>query len=421
MNQEGRVPFLDLATPHLALEEEFVSIFRSIVRTSRFVGGEVIEEFEQEFAQFCGVQHSVGVGSGTDALRLALIAAGLQPGETVITVPNTFIATTEAISQAGGCPDFVDVDDRTYCMDPRKLKEYLERRCRFDPATGKLVNQETSRPIAAILPVHLYGQMAEMDAILDYAKRYKLFVIEDACQAHGAECFVENRWRRSGSLGLAGAFSFYPGKNLGAFGEAGAVTTNDPLLANRVRMLRDHGQREKYHHETEGYNGRLDAIQAAVLFTKLRYLSEWNEKRRSIALQYDEVLRSVPTVIHPYESPRNKAVYHLYVIRTKKRDELQAHLNEAKVATQIHYPVPLHLQRAYAALGYKEGDFPVSERAAAEVLSLPMYPHLELRQVERIAGEVVNWALKRHNETKNAPAATTVLPSVIANPARIDN
>src|SRR5437660_3627813 len=257
MNPDAKVPFMELTTPHVELEEEFVSIFRSILRTSRFVGGEVIEEFEQEFAQFCGVRHCVGVGSGTDALRLALLAAGLQPGDTVITVPNTFIATTEAISQAGGYPDYVDIDERTYCMDPRKLKEYLETRCRMEPSTGKLVNQRTCRPVAAILPVHLYGQMADMEAILDYARQYKLFVIEDACQAHGAECFINNRWHRAGSLGLAGAFSFYPGKNLGAFGEAGAVTTHDPVLANRVRMLRDHGQREKYHHEMEGYNGRL--------------------------------------------------------------------------------------------------------------------------------------------------------------------
>jgi len=403
------------------LEEEFIAIFRSILSSSRFVGGEVVEEFEQQFAEFCGVQHCIGVGSGTDALRLALIAAGVQPGDTVITVPNTFIATTEAISQAGGCPDFVDIDERTHCMNPSSLRAYLETRCRMDPQTGKLVNQRTLRRVTAILPVHLYGQMADMDPILDYAKRYKLFVIEDACQAHGAEYFLDNRWRRAGSVGLAGAFSFYPGKNLGAFGEAGAVTTNDPLLANRVRMLRDHGQREKYYHEIEGYNARLDAVQAAVLFTKLRYLAEWNEKRRTIARRYDEMLRSVPTVIRPHESPRNKAVYHLYVIRTKNRDELQAHLSQAKVATQIHYPVPLHLQKAYSALGYKEGDFPVCERAAAEILSLPMFPHLEFRQVERITGEIANWALKGRSTRQSRPLATPTLPAIVSSPSPIEN
>ena len=421
MNPDAKVPFLDLTTPHVELEEEFVSIFRSILRTSRFVGGEVIEEFEQEFAQFCGVRHCVGVGSGTDALRFALVAAGLQPGDTVITVPNTFIATTEAISQAGGYPDFVDIDERTYCMDPRKLKEYLETRCRMEPSTGKLVNRRTCRPVTAILPVHLYGQMADMEAILHYAKQYKLFVIEDACQAHGAECFINNRWHRAGSLGLAGAFSFYPGKNLGAFGEAGAVTTHDPFLANRVRMLRDHGQREKYHHEMEGYNGRLDAIQAGVLFTKLRYLADWNEKRRRIARRYDELLRSVPNIVRPYESPRNKAVYHLYVVRAKNRYELQAHLTQSDVGTQIHYPRPLHLQRAYSALGCKEGDFPVTEKVAAEILSLPMYPHLEFHQVERVTREVLTWTLKRRSETNNLPATPAMLPGVLSNPARIDN
>jgi dTDP-4-amino-4,6-dideoxygalactose transaminase len=421
MSKDGNIPFLDLVTPHLELEAELVSIFRSILRTSRFVGGEVVEGFEQEFAQFCGVQHCVGVGSGTDALRFALIAAGVQPGDTVITVPNTFIATTEAISQAGGCPDFVDIDERTYCMDPRKLKEYLETRCGIDPATGKLVNQKTLRPVTAIVPVHLYGQMADMDPILDYARRYRLIVIEDACQAHGAEYFSNNRWQRAGTLGLAAAFSFYPGKNLGACGEAGAVTTNDPLLADRVRMLREHGQREKYHHQMEGYNGRLDAIQAGILFTKLRYLAEWNEQRRRNARRYDELLRPVTTVIRPYESPRNKAVYHLYVIRTRNRNELQSHLSQAKIATQIHYPVPLHLQRAYAGLGYKEGDFAVTERAAAEILSLPFYPHLEYRQQERITAEVVNWALKRRDRGKNPPAATIVLPGVMSSPVRINS
>src|SRR5690242_1224638 len=421
MNQDGKIPFLDLVTPHLELEAEFIAIFRSILSSSRFVGGEVVEEFEQQFAEFCGVQHCIGVGSGTDALRLALIAAGVQPGDTVITVPNTFIATTEAISQAGGCPDFVDIDERTHCMNPSSLRAYLETRCRMDPQTGKLVNQRTLRRVTAILPVHLYGQMADMDPILDYAKRYKLFVIEDACQAHGAECFLDNRWRRAGSVGLAGAFSFYPGKNLGAFGEAGAVTTNDPLLANRVRMLRDHGQREKYYHEIEGYNARLDAVQAAVLFTKLRYLAEWNEKRRRIARRYDEMLRSVPTVIRPHESPRNKAVYHLYVIRTKNRDELQAHLSQAKVATQIHYPVPLHLQKAYSALGYKVGDFSVCERAAAEILSLPMFPHLEFRQVERITGEIANWALKGRSTRQSRPLATPTLPAIVSSPSPIEN
>ena len=422
MNNAVKIPFLDLVTPHLEMETELVSIFRSILRSSQFVGGEVVEEFEQEFAQFCGVQRCVGVGSGTDALRFALIAAGVRPGDTVITVPNTFIATTEAISQAGAWPDFVDIDERTYCMDPRKLKEYLEMRCSIDQGSGKLLNRETRRPVTAIVPVHLYGQMADVDAILDCAKRYKLMVIEDACQAHGAEYFSDNRWQRAGSLGVAGAFSFYPGKNLGACGEAGAVTTNDPLLADRVRMLREHGQREKYHHQMEGYNGRLDAIQAALLFAKLKYLPEWNEKRRRNARRYDELLRPAAGVGFPYESPLTKAVYHLYVIRTKNRGELQAHLSQASIATQIHYPIPLHLQKAYETRGYKAGDFPVAERAAEEILSLPMYPHLEYRQQQRITSEIVNWALKRRTQEKNPlAAAPATLPRLVSGPPRMDN
>src|SRR5712692_3658938 len=229
MTRNAKIPFLELVTPHVELEEQLVSVFRSTLKTAGFVGGPMVEEFEREFAEFCEVQFCVGVASGTDALRFALIAAGVQRGGTVLTVPNTFVATTEAISQAGGWPDFVDIDERSYNMDPQKLQEYLETRCHFDRATGRLLNQNTGRPVTAIVPVHLYGQMADMDPILELAERHNLVVIEDACQAHGAEHFSgkQNRWMRAGSMGHAACFSFYPGKNLGACGEAGAVTTND--------------------------------------------------------------------------------------------------------------------------------------------------------------------------------------------------
>lgn len=423
MTDKGKIPFLDLVTPHVELEEELVSIFRSTLRTAGFVGGEMVEEFEQEFARFCGVRYCVGVGSGTDALRFALMAAGVERGDTVITVPNTFIATTEAISQAGAWPDFVEVDERTYNMDPNKLQEYLETQCYVHGASGKLLNRKTHRPVTGIIPVHLYGQMANMDRILDLAERYQLMVIEDACQAHGAEYFSnrQNCWKRAGSMGSAAAFSFYPGKNLGACGEAGAVTTNDPLLAERARMLRDHGQRQKYCHEIEGYNGRLDAIQAAILYTKLKHLPAWNEKRRRNARRYDELLRPATTVTPPYESPRAKAVYHLYVIRVRNRDALQAHLTEARITTQIHYPTPLHLQRAYATLGHKVGDFPVTEGVAAEILSLPIYPQLEYRQQERITAEVINWLLKQPVNSRNQHlflGDTSVPPGMICTPQR---
>jgi len=353
----------------------------------------MVEQFEREFAHFCEAEYCVGVGNGTDALRFALIAAGVQPGDTVVTVPNTFIATTEAISQAGARPDFVDIEERTYNMDARRLREYFETQCCLDRATGKLLNRKTRSPVTGIVPVHLYGQMTDMDPILELAERHKLFVIEDACQAHGATYFSrrENRWRKAGSMGVAGAFSFYPGKNLGACGEAGAVTTSDSALAGKIRMLRDHGQLQKYRHEIEGYNGRLDAIQAGILRAKLKHLAEWNQKRRRHARRYGELLESqYDRIILPYESPLSKAVYHLYVIRVKNRGRLQAHLAKTNITTQIHYPIPLHLQAAYATLGHKKGDFPVTEKAAEEILSLPMYPQLKPQQQKVIAQELIN-------------------------------
>jgi len=380
-------------TSHRELEEELVSVFRSALKTAGFVGGPMVEEFEREFAEFCQAGHCLGVGNGTDALRFALIAAGVRPGDTVVTVPNTFIATTEAISQAGARPDFVDVEERTLNMDVRKLQEYFETQCCLDRDTGKLLNRKTGSRVTGVVPVHLYGQMADMDPILGLAERYNLLVIEDACQAHGAAYYSrkEHCWKKAGSMGAAAAFSFYPGKNLGACGEAGAVTTNDPELARKVRMLRDHGQAQKYSHEIEGYNGRLDAIQAGILTAKLQRLAEWNQKRRSIARRYGELLRSqVERMILPYESSLQRAVFHLYVVRVKNRDRLQAHLARANITTQVHYPIPLHLQAAYATLGHKIGDFPVTEKAAAEILSLPMYPQLEAWQQREVAQEVTH-------------------------------
>ena len=400
------IPFLDLVTPHLELEEELIWVFRGVLETAGFIGGPLVESFEREFAGLCQAQYCVGVASGTDALRFAVIAAGVNPGDTVITVPNTFIATAEAISQAGARPDFVEIDERTYNMDARKLQEYLERRCVRDPKTGKLLNRATRSPISAVVPVHLYGQPAEMELIWELAQSYNLLVIEDACQAHGAEYFVkkENCWRRVGSMGHAAAFSFYPGKNLGACGEAGAVTTNDPVIAKKIRMLRDHGQSQKYCHEIEGYNGRLDAIQAGIVQTKLKFLPDWNRKRRANAHRYDELLGSHAGLITtPYEPSRAKSVYHLYVVRVRYRDQLRRHLADAEIATQIHYPTPLHLQKPYASLGYKEGDFPVTERVAGEILSLPMYPHLEARQQARIAETILQLLSAKANVTGGRP------------------
>lgn len=380
------IPFLDLVTPHLELEEELVTAFRKALHTAGFIGGAAVTEFERAFAAFCKVEHAIAVGNGTDALRFALMAAGVVPGDVVVTVPNTFIATTEAISQAGAHPEFVDIDEHTCNLSAKALRAYLEEGCQRD-AGGRLVSRRSGRVVTAVLPVHLYGQMAEMDAIAELADEYGLIVIEDACQAHGAEFHStkSNAWRRAGSIGRAAAFSFYPGKNLGACGEGGAVTTNDAQLAQKVRMIRDHGQSRKYYHDIEGYNGRLDSIQCAILSAKLPHLEGWNRSRRERALEYNRLLAGIEDLILPCEPAWSRGVYHLYVVRTKDRDGLIRHLNAAGIGTGIHYPVPLHLQAAYVHLGYKQGDFPVAEEAASSVVSLPMFPQLRSEQQIRIS------------------------------------
>src|SRR3989449_2669668 len=314
----GEIPFLDLVTVHRELREELRSVFETALDTAGFVGGPVVQEFEREFAEVCNSKVCVGMDSGTDALRLALIEAGVQPGDTVVTVPLTFIATTEAISQAGARPDFVEIDERTYTMDPEKLRAYLETECTPSQATGRLVSKRTGGPVTAVIPVHLYGQMADMDPITDLATQYNLIVVEDACQAHGAEYHSkkEDRWRKAGSMGRAAAFSFYPGKNLGACGEAGAVTTDDERLARRCQMLRDHGQSRKYFHDIEGYNGRLDAIQAGLLRVKIGHLATWNEQRRGLARGYDQLFADIEgTGILPHMPASSRPVYQLYLAR----------------------------------------------------------------------------------------------------------
>ena len=407
MIESNRIPFLDLVTPHKELREELIGVFNSALDTAGFIGGPVVEAFEREFAEYCDVSHCVGVGSGTDALRFALVAAGVGEGDIVVTVPNTFIATAEAISQAGARVVFVDIDEQTYNMDVEWLQEYLERRCYVDSQTGDLIDRRLEMRVAAVVPVHLYGQPADMDRILELAERYKLIVIEDACQAHGAEYFSRRAgcWKKAGSMGRAAAFSFYPGKNLGACGEAGAVTTNDGELAQKIRMLRDHGQAQKYYHDMEGYNGRLDAIQAGLLKVKLARLAAWNEQRRQSASEYRKLFAgSEKDVGIPYEPAWTKAVYHLYVVRVANRLELQRYLAEAQIGTAIHYPVPLHLQKAYEGLGYKPGDFPATERVANEILSLPMYPGLEPKQQALVAKKVKLFASSGRARLQRAAA-----------------
>ena len=349
----------------------------------------MVEEFETAFAAFCSAKHSIAISSGTDALRFAIMACGVQPGEVVLTVPHTFIATTEAISQAGAVPEFVDIDEDTYNISPERLQQFLEEQC-VRSRWGQLISRRSGRAVTAVVPVHLYGQMADMDAILRLADRYRLIVIEDACQAHGAEYFSKelNRWMKAGSMGRAAAFSFYPGKNLGACGEAGAVTTNDPAIADRIKVLRDHGQTKKYYHEVEGYNGRLDAVQAGLLHAKLAHLAEWNLQRRERAAEYNRLLAGNEGLILPYEPSWSRAVYHLYVIRTENRDNMMNHLKKAGIGTGIHYPIPLHLQKAYAFMNYTLRDFPVAGRVAAEIVSLPMFPQLTLDQQTRVAEEI---------------------------------
>ncbi len=388
----ANIPFLDLVTVHREFEGELVEVLKNALKTAGFIGGPMVQGFEEEFARFCEAQLCVGLGSGTDALRFALIAAGVKSGDIVITVPNTFIATTEAISQAGARPDFVDIDPQTYTMDPAKLREYLERRCRWNPKTRQVVHNATGKPVTAVVPVHLYGQMADMDAILDLASQYNLKVIEDACQAQGAEYFSQkdSRWHKAGSMGQAAAFSFYPGKNLGACGEAGAMTTNDEQLAQTCRLLRDHGQSKKYFHDIEGYNGRLDAIQAGFLRVKLRHLGTWNEQRRQAAERYGKLFAGVQGLLTvPHQPSWARSVYHLYVIQVEDRARLQQKLTDAGIGTGIHYPVALHLTKAYEHLGYHVGDFPIAEQSATHILSLPMFPGLTADQQERVVSEVL--------------------------------
>lgn len=358
-----KVPFMDLKVQYKQIENEVLPMVIEAMTNGAFVGGPQVANFETEFAEYCESKYCVGVGSGTDALRFSLMAVGVGKGDEVITVPNTFIATTEAISQVGAVPVFVDVYPDTFNMDVSQIEDKITERTK------------------ALVPVDLYGQPADMDPISEIARKHNIAVIEDACQAHGSLY----KQRKSGSLGDAGCFSFYPGKNLGAYGEGGAVVTQDEEIAKKIRMIRDHGQEKKYFHDLEGYNGRLDAIQAGVLRIKLKRLEHWNESRRESAAYYTELLSEIPGVVVPFEADFAACVYHLYVILVDDRDGLQTFLGDKGIATGLHYPVPLHFQNAYSHLGYKEGAFPVTENAAQRLLSLPMFPELNQEQIGYVA------------------------------------
>jgi len=357
-----RVPFLDLNAHHASLRGEFERVIGEVIDSAAFAGGPFVEKFEQEFASFCGCDHAVGVGSGTEALWLSLLACGVGPGDEVITVANTFMATAEAITYCGARPVFVDVNETTYTMDPAGLEDAL------GPGTK------------VIIPVHLFGQPADMDPILEFARKHNLFVIEDAAQAHGAKY----KGRTAGTIGDAGCFSFYPSKNLGALGEAGAIITNDAELQEKLRILRDHGQVRKYHHEVIGWNCRMDGIQAAVLSVKLPYLESGNSLRRTHALEYNRAFDGMGEVITPFEASYARHVYHVYAIRVEERDEVTRFLNERAIQCAVHYPIPIHLQKAYQDLGYKTGSLPISEKIAREFISLPMFPELTEAQINMV-------------------------------------
>lgn len=360
------VPFLDLKSHHAPLREEFIGAIQEVIDAAAFAGGPFVAQFEAEFAAYCDCPHAIGVGSGTEALWLTLLALGIEPGDEVITVPNTFIATAEAITYSGARPIFVDVNASTYTMDPAALEKAITARTK------------------AIIPVHLFGQSADMDPILQVAQEHGLFLIEDACQAHGARY----KGRKVGTLGDAGCFSFYPGKNLGAFGEAGAVVTNDTKLQEKIRILRDHGQSRKYHHMMVGWNCRMDGIQAAVLRIKLSHLEKANQLRRSHAAHYDQALAGIAGIALPTEMVSARHVYHIYAIRVQDRDEVIRFLAEEGIECGVHYPVPIHLQEAYRNIGYRLGAFPIAERCAREFVSLPIFPELSPGEVAMIAARV---------------------------------
>ena len=359
------IPLVDLKAQYQAIKPEIDAAMQRVVSNTSFILGKEVAEFEKNFAAFTHTQYCVGMDSGTAALHLALIICGVQPDDEVITTTHTFVATAEVISVIGAKPVFVDIDPRTYNLDPQKIEAAVTPRTR------------------AIIPVHLYGQPAEMDPILDIARRHNLRVIEDAAQAHGAEY----HGKPAGTMGDVACFSFFPSKNLGAYGDAGALVTNDAALADHARMLRDHGRTEKYAHKLVGYGYRLDALQAAILGAKLTHLEAWNARRREIADYYTELLTNTD-LVPPYVPHGIKPVYHIYCIRAKNRDGLKKHLKERGIETGIHYPIPLHLQPVYQNLGYKAGDFPETEKAASEVLSLPMYPELTELQVQQIVEAV---------------------------------
>ncbi|HTY36189.1 MAG TPA: DegT/DnrJ/EryC1/StrS family aminotransferase [Bacteroidota bacterium] len=374
-----KIPLVNLKAQYASIKQEIDSAIQRVLDETDFISGNAVAEFETSFAAYCGTRSAVGLANGTDALQLSLLALGIGRGDEVITGVNTFIATSEAISATGARPVFVDNDPHTYTIDTARIEE------KVTPNTK------------AILPIHLYGQPAAMDVINDIAARHHLAVIEDAAQAHGASF----RGKTVGTMGRLACFSFYPGKNLGAYGDAGAIASNDEALANKVRMLANHGRMKKYEHEIEGYNSRLDTLQAAVLSVKLRHLKAWTERRQQHAALYTKLLAGTSSIVTPSVHPDATHVYHLYVVRVQHRDRVQQALKEAGIATGIHYPIPLHLQPAYRYLNIPAGSYPVAERFAGELLSLPMYPELTSDQIAFVCDTLIR-ACQPNSASKTA-------------------
>jgi dTDP-4-amino-4,6-dideoxygalactose transaminase len=362
-----KVTLVDLVAQYRQIKDEMDRAIHAVLDSGHFILGEANQECEQNLSKYVGVKHALGCASGTDALQLAMMAYGFGQGDEMITVPMTFVATVEVMVLLGIRPVFVDIDPKTYCIDPNQIEDKITPRTR------------------AIVPVHLYGQAADMDPIMEIARRHNLIVIEDCAQAIGALY----KGRKTCTLGHIGCTSFFPGKNLGAYGDAGAVFTNDDEIAEKIRMIRVHGSESKYRHVLLGLNSRMDAIQAAVINVKLKYIDEWNAKRREHAARYTELLKDLPEdVVFPYTAPYNVHTFHQYTLQVDRRDELRQFLAEKGIATGIHYPIPLHLQPAYAHLGYRKGDFPVSERVASRVISLPMYPELPKEHQDYVVEQI---------------------------------
>lgn len=373
------IPFVNLSKQYFSIKKDIDAAISIVLNRGWFILGQELASFEEEFANYCNTKYGVGVGSGTEALHLALLACGVRPGDEVITVSNTAVPTVSAVDFANARPTFVDIDPKTYTMDPDKLEECLKKKFRKN-------NPRSTEKPRAIIPVHLFGHPADMDPILEVARKYDLKVIEDACQAHG----TEYKGKKVGSIGDVGCFSFYPTKNLGAYGDSGMIVTNDEETAKKLQMLRNYGEERKYYTVIRGFNSRLDEIQAAILKVKLDHLDSWNETRRNYASLYNNLLRD-SSVTTPVEEDYAKHVFHLYVIRTKDQRKLQEWLKTKEIATSIHYPAPIHFHPAYKDLGYHRGDLPVSEKYATEILSLPMYPELTKDQIENVSQAIIEY------------------------------